>query len=172
MTTYLELFINFLFLQWFWQQKTKKGFGFLRSFSSQPLEAVLKLHVWKVKTIWGSLGCDVLIVQAENHWGEGEEIREVSKLLLWKFNFNRKFRFAVENFYLMKTHISVEKVIWTKHFTHLFSRSQCTTDCDRGAMGWNYLISENLKCRQSARETLPAFTTWCDGLIPVHYAYP
>lgn len=61
----------------------KRFLDFLRSFSLQPLESFLKVHVWKVKTIWGSFGCNVLIVQAENCWGEGEEIKE-NWFLLWK----------------------------------------------------------------------------------------
>lgn len=108
MTVYLELFINFPFLAMILTMENRKKFWlFLRSFPLQPLEAFLKLHVWKVKTIWGSFGYNVWIVQAENCWGEGKEIRQ-NWYLLQRTSASWKHTFLWEN------------MVGTKHFSQVF----------------------------------------------------
>lgn len=66
----------------FVNRNQKNGFGFGEFFFATFGGFLQTIHLESKEYFGTFFGCDVLIVQAGNHWGEGEQLRVVPQLLL------------------------------------------------------------------------------------------
>lgn len=63
--------------------REKNGFGFGEFFFATFGGFLQTIHQESKEYFGVFFGCDVLIVQAGNHWGQGKQLRVVPQLLLW-----------------------------------------------------------------------------------------